>query len=215
MQKFTQLRELIALLEVAPSETDKIAAILIEINNLEISANISSSFVTQYSEGVFFVDKETVQRLLSLSEWQQLSSLILEHEKQQIPDRNNFSYLSRLKKVLEYYKHEQLKALSIVKAFREDVSIWMRAIAMVASTAGNASTHREKDARIRGLVSLVESCIQKIREEQKYFHEYYTDSPDLFRSDYPVQQYIQEIRCLEAEIKRLQNKNNDSETGVF
>lgn len=94
------------------------------------------------------------------------------------------------------------------KAFQDDILTYLRAIALVADTVGNAGTHAEKNARMRGLIAQIESAIQIVRDGQEYtLTNHYFGMPDLFRSNYPIQQYIEKCRALEAENKLLKERS--------
>lgn len=81
-----------------------------------------------------------------------------------------------------------------------DYLTYFRALVIVLEMTGQAATHREKDARLRGAIELLEGMIQKLR---------YSDLgamlggfrwPDIFRSDWPQQRLLDRVRVLEAEL---------------
>lgn len=116
------------------------------------------------------------------------------------------------------YRLEQKEKNQVLKfkAFQDDILTYLRAIALVADTVGNADTHKEKNARMRGLLAQIESAIQVVRDGAEYLLTgYYTGMPDLFRSNYPVQQYINRCRELENEIKFLKGDSSSTDDGIF
>lgn len=117
---------------------------------------------------------------------------------------------------IDGYKSAETKALTKLKSFKEDVLVYLRAIALVAETVGNGGTHREKDARLRGLISQIESAIQRVRDDEEQFVKSWYTKPDLFRSDYPVGRYMERIRELENENKKLKGEPPSAEDeGIF
>lgn len=116
-------------------------------------------------------------------------------------------------KVKSLYRHMQDKvwrAEREFKHFREDMQVWTRAVGIYAVSVGNAGTHREKDARLRGLVEMVEGAVDNIRESRGRDDNYFgIRVPDVFRSDYPVREYKEQIYRLQAEVERLKAADKD------
>lgn len=112
----------------------------------------------------------------------------------------------QVKAVIRKYEDVATRNLAGVKAFRDEVIVMLRALSLIAETVGNAGTHREKEARVRGLVELLESSIKRLAEADFTFQRSYWNMPNVFRSDYPIHQYIEKIYKLEAEIARLTGK---------
>lgn len=103
--------------------------------------------------------------------------------------------------IRDYHDHAT-EAIGKVKAFRDDLQTWLRAIALVLEMTGNASTHAEKNARLRGALELLESAIGKLRDHEIEFSmSYRFNAHDVFRSDYPTRHFLERIRELEHELK--------------
>ncbi len=116
------------------------------------------------------------------------------------------SHADRLRGVLSRYEDIAVKNLSGVKTWRDDMIVWMRAFSMNVDMVGNASTHGEKNARLRGLSELIESALSKLRHEEFDFSRSHWRHEDVFRSDFPTRHYLSRIHELEAEVKRLEGR---------
>jgi hypothetical protein len=133
----------------------------------------------------------------------QLEQLVRTHE-EEIGIGYGGTLQYRLSRVLAHYQRTAVEALAEAKAFRDDLLVEFRALVLVTEMAGNASTHREKDARLRGLVELLEGATRRLREHEfglAHGYGYFWDS--VFRSDYPTRHYVRRIHELEDEVKRL------------
>ena len=114
------------------------------------------------------------------------------------------SLKEKLVHALNEYEAIASKALSNAKLTTDDTVTWMRSIALVLEMVGNASTHSEKNARLRGCIELTESAIERLRKIEFTFHYNRYDSPDLFGSDYPVRHAMSKLHEAEYTIKDLQ-----------
>jgi hypothetical protein len=121
-----------------------------------------------------------------------------------------------LEQAFRNLQNKEQNSLLKLKRFQDDILTFLRAIALVADSVGNAATHKEKSARMRGLIAQIESAIQKVRNGyEDLLTRYWYDKPDLFRSDYPVLQYIQKSRQLEEELKALKEGRTPEFTDGF
>lgn len=108
--------------------------------------------------------------------------------------------------IISDYHDTAVRAMSDVKEFRDDLQVYLRAIALVLDMTANASTHREKNARLRGACELLESAIGKLRESTFEFTlGRHGLSADIFRSDYPTRHLVDRIHELEDELKEAKN----------
>lgn len=106
--------------------------------------------------------------------------------------------------IIQDYHDNAVRALNEVKYFRDDLQTYLRAVALVLDMVGNASSHREKNARLRGALELLESGIGRLRESTFEFTlGCRLLSNDIFRSDYPTRQLLERIHALEDELKQL------------
>lgn len=115
----------------------------------------------------------------------------------------------RIDAMVRYFRDQSVRAYEEAHAFREDLITHLRALVIVGEGALSAGTHREKDARLRGLISVVDAGIDRLRE-YRFKSERSWHWPDVFRSDYPVRRYIDRIRELEQQVEQLTPKDEPS-----
>lgn len=153
----------------------------------------------------------------------ELQTLLDKHMDKQRFYHNHGKLKDQLAEILVTYERQAENAIASGKAIVEDMCVYLRSFAMILDMVGNASTHREKDARLRGCVEMVESAIQALRNEKERVTDLnWYGHPDIFRSDYPVREHKRRIYELENEVKRLKkqyepetkNESNDSETEI-
>jgi hypothetical protein len=131
-----------------------------------------------------------------------LQALVRAHE-QEIRSQYAGDLVEEIQHVLAHYQQTATNVVAQTKAFRDDLLVQLRALSLVIEMAGGAGTHREKDARLRGCADLIESTITRLRKLEFGLHrQWYW--PDVFRSDYPVRQYVERIHELEAQVQALQ-----------
>ena len=100
----------------------------------------------------------------------------------------------KLRGVLEDYRRWTRENIHRLKCFRDDVVVYLRAVGLIVDSIGNAGTHKEKNARIRGLIEHVEDAIQKLHNERADFeYPYCNRFPDLFRSDYSTRYFYDKL----------------------
>ena len=109
----------------------------------------------------------------------------------------------RTQRVIDVYESAASKSLSCVKQFQEELLIELRAFSMVAESIGDAGTHAEKAARLRGLVGIIETAYRRVSDFNFDLRSHGWNWAVLFRSDYPSRRYAQKIADLEREIERL------------
>lgn len=120
--------------------------------------------------------------------------------------------------LIQQFKRFATRHLITVKQFRDETVIWMKAMELTADMTSNASSHSEKNARLRGMIELIQDYIQRaMRADFDFGHSYYW-WPDngLFRSDYPTRKLMERIHQLEDEVKQLKGESSEvSEDAVF
>lgn len=107
--------------------------------------------------------------------------------------------VGRVGAVLQHYQNIAANHLNGVERFKEDVVRYLRAFVLLLEMVGGAATHHEKGVLLRHLVGQVETAIgqiQKAKVEMAYSH---WSPPDLWRSDYPVREYLRRIHELERQ----------------
>jgi hypothetical protein len=145
----------------------------------------------------------------AVKQLEEIRLLIREHQEKQRISQGFGSPADLVKSILREYEDKTTKAYSDVKHVRDDMLTFFRALALVLNMTGEAATHAEKNARLRGAIELLESAIEKLRHQnlESLFDIYRW--PDLFRSDWPTRRLMDRIHGLEQQIKDLQPKTGD------
>ena len=171
---------------------------------------LAEKLFEELNGGVFRVDDGKIRTIMSTEELAEIFKAAGKHTHYAYPENEHLlDVVERAIYILERDKDNQVLKL---KRFQDDILTYLRAVALVADTVGNAGTHKEKDARLRGLISQIESAIQRIRDGYEYLlTSCHGGTPDLFRSDFPIQQYIKKCRELESEIKFLKGESTQSD----
>lgn len=148
----------------------------------------------------------------ALAQLNAIQNLINEHQ-----DRQNYHHgfgtpAEKIKTILREYEDKTTRAYSDVKHVRDDMLTFFRALALVLNMTGEAATHGEKNARLRGAIELLESAIEKLRHQnlESLFDIYRW--PDLFRSDWPTRRLMDRIHDLERQLKDLQPKTDEPQS---
>lgn len=130
-----------------------------------------------------------------------------------LPPPLRTTIIDRAIRVMIVQHREHIDQLKAFQNFQSDVIGYLRALALVIESAANGGTHAEKDARFRGVIALLESSIDKVRNShQSFVGSHWWNTPDLFRSDYPVRPLLDRVHQLENELKKL--KGTDSEASA-
>jgi hypothetical protein len=117
----------------------------------------------------------------------------------------------RAKQIIYYFRDIATRHLTTVKQFRDETVIWMKALELIAEMVSNASSHAEKNARLRGMSELIQEYIQKaMKADFDFGHSYYW-WPDngLFKGDSPTRDLMRRIHELERENKRLSGETSE------
>jgi chromosome segregation ATPase len=175
---------------------------------------ILQNFAELNKDFVIYQRDEKWVTLMTVKELEPLLNVVDEQSKKiRYYDNSLQSYYNlyrKICKIIEHYECQRLGLLAKLKNFKDDVIVYLRALAMVANSVSNADTHAEKNARLRGMLSQLESAIKAVKEEQNDFLNEYWGTPDLFRSDYPIREYVQKIRNLESKLQSLKLKHPES-----
>jgi hypothetical protein len=136
-----------------------------------------------------------------------LDALIGEHERDLHSAYATDDPIQALAHVLREYQRNTADALLDLQRFQTDMVRWLQALAIVAQMVSNASTHTEKNARMRGLVEVIESALSKVRDydyklERFNRRGYQTDH--LFANDYPVRYFKDRAEEAERKLKELE-----------
>jgi len=138
-----------------------------------------------------------------------LQAMVKEFEEAARNNGNHYSYNdptlhSRVQRVVDHYTRQAATTVSNARAFKDDILTWLRAMAINAESVSWAGTHQEKNARLRGLVEVIEQACKKVNElrvEERYSWD--DNLGNWMRSDFPVREFKRRIYELEDENKRL------------
>lgn len=140
----------------------------------------------------------------AIGQLEEIEKLIREHNQKQRCSQGFGTPAERVKAILREYEDKTTKAYSDVKAFRDDMLIYFRALSLVLTMTGEAATHAEKNARLRGAIELLESGVKQMRDQhlESLFSTYRWN--DVFSSDWPTRRLMERIHDLEQQIKDTQ-----------
>jgi len=144
---------------------------------------------------------------------QTLLDIIREHEDAQ-GQRHIGPIDQRLRGILTEYQNASVGAIAACKEFRDRLMMDLRAVSMVLQMVVNADTHREKNARLRGSIELLESAITRLEREQFTTAVRYPSFTDPFRSDYPTRHLVDRIHTLEADLESAKAQLTSSGSNV-
>lgn len=136
----------------------------------------------------------------------EMEDLIREHQRKQSYSQGFGSTAERAKAVFREYEDKATKALSDVKAFRDDMLTYFRALVLILHMTGEAGTHAEKAARLRGAIELLEQAIEQLRKKDLEMLFSMWRWPDLFRSDWPTRRLMERIHDQERELEDLRKQ---------
>jgi hypothetical protein len=140
----------------------------------------------------------TADDAFSLAE---LRSTIAAHEAEQ---RHHYggTLAQRLDGLIERYRDGAIRQLRSVKRFRDEMVLQLQAMKIVADMVAAGQTHREKDARLRGMIEVIGGAISKISKIRLEIedHDSFAYVDDVFRSDYPTRELFRRIHELEREL---------------
>lgn len=140
----------------------------------------------------------------------------IEQVEKEVCVRGDGSPAERIRQAVRNAIWKRERAEEAYRHLGQDMLVWVRAVGLAANMVSNGGTHREKDARMRGMIEMIESAVQAIRNAMEDGKDYFGYRvPDVFRSDYPVREYKQKIFELERELERVKGKNKDETTDDY
>jgi DnaJ-domain-containing protein 1 len=118
----------------------------------------------------------------------------------------------RIRYLVKHYRSTMVDALASAQEFRNTVVSQFRALSIVIATVGGAGTHREKDARLRGLDEIITASIDALNRMtfDALGGSYW---PDVFRSDFATRELIREKHQLRDEVKMLRQSLAEAQQG--
>jgi hypothetical protein len=142
-----------------------------------------------------------LEQRLDTETQKELDELLKRHEKS-IHCGFSGSLFDRFASILNWYERNSADATTKNKKMIEDTVTYLLSFKMLCEMVSMGQTHGEKAARLRGMIELLDSSIQKLRNEQ-------TDS--IFGSqfgwgsfsDYPYQSILRKYDELKRENDEL------------
>lgn len=127
---------------------------------------------------------------------------------------NDVTLAARIQRCIDHYTRMAATAVSDSHGFKDGTVSWLRGIAINAQAVSWASTHHEKDARLRGLIEVIETAIIKIGEAQlnDRLSSWNGTVDSWMKSDYPTREMRRRILDQEEEIKRLKKRVGETAT---
>jgi hypothetical protein len=138
-----------------------------------------------------------------IADWDRLEKFVRQHEEKQHV-RYFGEMIERAVAIVEHYHSKAVQSMGHTELFQQELLVNLRALALVANSVADGHTHGEKNARLRGLISMIETAYHKI---SKWRIEVQSSLPiwsyeDVFRADYPAQHYLNRISDLEAALAK-------------
>jgi DNA repair exonuclease SbcCD ATPase subunit len=112
----------------------------------------------------------------------------------------------RLRHVVEHFRSVAASALAGSERFRDDMLAYLRAMSLCLEMTGNAQTHSEKNARLRGAIEVIERAIESLRNERFDFSRSYWRWPDPFKSDFPTRELMRSLHQTKDELKEAREE---------
>lgn len=140
----------------------------------------------------------------------EIETLLREHQAKQKFSQGYGSTAERARSSFMHYEDKATRALSDVKVFRDDMLVYFRALVLILTMTGEAGTHAEKAARLRGAIELLEQAIEQLRNKDLETLFSMWKWPDLFRSDWPTRRLMERIHDQERELNELRGSQNQT-----
>lgn len=155
-------------------------------------------------------------------EWEQLEVLVDRFETAMQRDGGwryggDRTLAERVQRCVDHYTRLAADTVSKSMTFKEGMVSWMRGIAINAQAVSWAHTHHEKDARLRGLIEVIETAISQIDELRldDRMTQWSGAVDSWLKSDFPTREMRNRILDMEQEIRRLKAKaSEDVQDGV-
>lgn len=140
---------------------------------------------------------------------EEINKYIREHEQEVCKGYVMGGPAARLKVVIRHYRDMVTNSLTSCERFRDDLHAWMRGMILCLEMTGNAGTHAEKAARLRGAIELAEAVVEKIINQRFNFDSPYWRWKDTFTSDFPTREIMRRKNELEGELKEAKRQIAD------
>jgi len=137
---------------------------------------------------------------------EEINKYIREHEQEVCKGYVMGGAPARLRTVIQHYRGIATNALSSCERFRDDLHAWLRGMVICLEMTGNAGTHAEKGARLRGAIEIAEATIQKVIDNRFDFDSPYWRWKDTFRSDFPTRELLEQKHNLQRELEEAKRQ---------
>lgn len=180
-------------------------------------ASAQKSMHEDFTDTVFYITTEGVpHRIMSLKDMDDCAKFL---SLQFDPNQHNVYGIGEIPFLAKHAIQELKRQLSINKKafepFLDDLTACLRAFSLVATSVGESIHIEEKDARLRGLISMIESAVTTIRNNREHLLSGYRYlSADFFQSNYPDRDYLEEILRLRSEVKKLKDKETEHDNDI-
>lgn len=117
------------------------------------------------------------------------------------------TWVEKLKYIIQHYQEKTSDAIRKLEGAQTDFVIDVRALQAMVSTALMATTHHEKDARLRGLIDFLSNRIQDMERSYGNLLSCFYDYQNYrFKSLYPIRNILDKWRQAEYENEILRKK---------
>jgi len=181
--------------------------------NLILSAQ--QSMHKDFAGAVFYLNAEgKPEKIMSLEQMDECAKFLsqqFDHNPRNVYGIGEIPFLAR--HVIEELKRQFAISKKAFEPFLDDLIACLRAFSLVATSVGENVTPEDKDARLRGLISMIEVAITAIRNNRDCLLSGYRYlGADFFQSNYPDRGYLEEILRLRSEVRRLKGEEIDEES---
>lgn len=116
--------------------------------------------------------------------------------------------MERVAYIVQHYEDKALRSMSHTEQYQQELLTMFRALNLIIDTVFGAGSHKEKDARLRGVSELIENCYEKVR---KWRIDVQSSLPpwsysSVFQNNYLDRHYLDRINALEAELARVKGE---------
>lgn len=147
--------------------------------------------------------KKADEQIKSLSEQNKRVEMILAQHK---PIGHTVS--EKIENLIDRYKSIADNVNTNAIEFQREFEVWLRAQAMVVEMTGKAVSEDEKNARLRGLLELIEDAVGKLKKHQFDLTLNDLNTVGFCKTEFPVRELMRKNEKLEARCKELEEKLN-------
>lgn len=129
---------------------------------------------------------------------------------------NDRTLAEQIQRCIDHYTRMAANAVGDAHEFKDSVVAWLRGMAISAQSVSWASTHAEKDARLRGLIEVIETAISNINEKRvnDRLSSWRGVVDSWGKSDFPTREMRRRILDQQEEIERLKKSIGKPESTI-